>query len=182
MKTHAYIRIWALDYENSGVLITTFVVCTIIREKYHVVNVLLSRMAEESEIDSDEEVVNSWGLRQSLVLFWVPIWDQNHYDFTVDTNRSRFIGCDKKDQRALIRYWAHFDNFPIMIERVFLSRSLEMSPNIKYYSEEEYPHRDFALSCGIRASFCFFIGDGIMEIVSTRNQDIVTLDTFCKSL
>ncbi|KAL1804237.1 hypothetical protein ACET3Z_032884 [Daucus carota] len=135
-------------------------------------------MAEESEIDSDEEVVNSWGLRQSLVLFWVPIWDQNHYDFTVDTNRSRFIGCDKKDQRALIRYWAHFDNFPIMIERVFLSRSLEMSPNIKYYSEEEYPHRDFALSCGIRASFCFFIGDGIMEIVSTRNQDIVTLDTF----
>ncbi|WOH16346.1 hypothetical protein DCAR_0935897 [Daucus carota subsp. sativus] len=139
-------------------------------------------MAEESENHSDEEVVNSWGLRQSLVLFWVPIWDQNHYDFTVDTNRSRFFGCDKEDQRALKLYWAHFDNFPIMIERVFLSRSLEMSPNIKYYSEEEYPQRDFALSCGIRASFCFSIGDGVMVIVSTRNQDIVTLDTFCKSL
>lgn len=68
-----------------------------------------------------------------------------------------------------------------VITRVFMNNRPEMSPNISYYSLHEYPHRDFALSCGIRASLCLplfktinFSGrpDGVMELVSTCDQDL----------
>ncbi|XP_017225987.1 uncharacterized protein LOC108202116 [Daucus carota subsp. sativus] len=151
-------------------------------------------MGEEIEMYRDVEDDNSRGLRHSLVLFWMRTWNHNHCKFTIDANRSRLIGCDEEDQRTLLHYWSHFANSVIssayagdipkgVIKRVFDNSSAEMSPNIKYYSEEEYPHRDFALTCGIRASFCFLLSPiGVMEIVSTRNQDVGTLHTFYTSL
>ncbi|XP_074332365.1 protein NLP7-like isoform X2 [Apium graveolens] len=84
-----------------------------------------------------------------------------------------------------------------VITRVFLNNRPEMSPNISYYSLQEHPQRDFALSCGIRASLCLplfktinFSGcpDGVMELVSTCDQHLekvklsVHLSCFFKKL
>ncbi|XP_017226975.1 protein NLP3 isoform X2 [Daucus carota subsp. sativus] len=153
-------------------------------------------MGEEIEIRRDVELVNSQGLRHSLVLFWKASWKEDHYELTIDANRSRMIGCDEEDTTTLLPYQTRFaksvislydgeEEYPKgVIERVYENGRPEISPDIKYYSEEEYPHREFALSCGIRASFCFPLNfeHGVMEIVSTRNQDVGTLETFCKSL
>nr|XP_017227209.1 PREDICTED: protein NLP6-like isoform X2 [Daucus carota subsp. sativus] len=151
-------------------------------------------MGEEIEIHRDVELVKSPGLQHSLVLFWRVSWKDDHVELTIDANRSGMIGCDEEDETTLLPYQTRFAKSVIsldggdmpkgVIERVHKKWSSEMSPDIKYYSEEEYPHRDFALSCGIRASFCFpfLFSLSILEIVSTRNQDVGTLETFCKSL
>nr|XP_017224724.1 PREDICTED: protein NLP7-like [Daucus carota subsp. sativus] len=68
-----------------------------------------------------------------------------------------------------------------VIAHVFMSNRPEMSPKIEFYSVNEYSHKDFALTCGIRASLCLplfktvnFSGrpDGVMELVSTCDQDL----------
>ncbi|KAK1353409.1 hypothetical protein POM88_052544 [Heracleum sosnowskyi] len=64
--------------------------------------------------------------------------------------------------------------------RVFCNKRVEVSPNVSHYSTDEYPQRDFALSCGIQASLCLplfatndFSGhpNGVIEIVFTSEED-----------
>ncbi|XP_074332261.1 protein NLP6-like isoform X1 [Apium graveolens] len=95
--------------------------------------------------------------------------------------RSHFLGHTFR--------WSCSDPCHGVIERVLKNNSPEMSPNISFYSEDEYPHLHFALSCGILSSFCFpfkgteSAGSGdydVMEIVSTCNPDVETLRTFCQ--
>ncbi|WOG83079.1 hypothetical protein DCAR_0102253 [Daucus carota subsp. sativus] len=59
-------------------------------------------------------------------------------------------------------------------------RRAEVSPRISHYSTDEYPERDFALSCGIQASLCLplfatddFSGhpNGVIELVFTSEED-----------
>ncbi|KAL1804236.1 hypothetical protein ACET3Z_032883 [Daucus carota] len=152
-------------------------------------------MGEEREINRDVELVDSRGLRHSLLLFWALSCKDEHSELTVDASISRMIGCDEEDERTLLRYRTRFASSAIIvepicstegvIERVFENRRAEMSPDISFYSKDEYPHRDFALTCGIRAFFCFPLCSpgrvGVMEIVSTRNQDVGILESFCTS-
>ncbi|KAK1401934.1 hypothetical protein POM88_001539 [Heracleum sosnowskyi] len=72
-----------------------------------------------------------------------------------------------------------------IISRVFRSGEPEISPDISFYSQHEHPHRDFALSCGIRASFCLpifqtvdendYYPDSVLELVSTSDKEIESL-------
>lgn len=68
-----------------------------------------------------------------------------------------------------------------VISRVFRYRRPEMTPDISFYSLHEYPHREFALSCGIQSSLCFPLfktadcsgrPGGVIELVSTCEQDL----------
>ncbi|XP_017259069.1 protein NLP7 isoform X1 [Daucus carota subsp. sativus] len=63
---------------------------------------------------------------------------------------------------------------------VFKNKKAEVSPRISHYSTDEYPERDFALSCGIQASLCLplfatddFSGhpNGVIELVFTSEED-----------
>ncbi|WOH16336.1 hypothetical protein DCAR_0935887 [Daucus carota subsp. sativus] len=65
----------------------------------------------------------------------------------------------------------------------------EMSPDISCYSLQEYPHRDFALSCGIRSSLCVPIYQdifsyespgGVLEFVSTSTDQLKSFRNYCR--
>lgn len=146
-----------------------------------------------------------------LVQFWKgsyrtdSLTGRSCFELRVDQNQTfHFNGCDEGDRGQLSHYMTQsalctiksYDNEVEgqreggVISRVFWTGSPEMSPNISYYSEDEYPHKDFALSCGIRASFCFpFFNidhdsgwpDGVTEIVSTCNQGVGSVRKICES-
>ncbi|KAK1403045.1 hypothetical protein POM88_002650 [Heracleum sosnowskyi] len=68
-----------------------------------------------------------------------------------------------------------------VISRAFRYKRPEMTPNISFYSLHEYPHKEFALSCGIQSSLCFplfktvdcsGLPGGVIELVSTGEQDL----------
>lgn len=61
--------------------------------------------------------------------------------------------------------------------RVYKNKMPEITPDISYYSEDDYPHRKFALSCGFRSSFCLPVFEdsykcpnGVLELVSTSDD------------
>ncbi|XP_074332314.1 protein NLP6-like isoform X3 [Apium graveolens] len=153
---------------------------------------------EEAAIaaNSENEVLKCVGSKHSLVLFWTRSnYRGGYYERAMEPNRYLIIGCDDDARKNLLRYRSHFLGHTFrwscsdchgVIERVLKNNSPEMSPNISFYSEDEYPHLHFALSCGILSSFCFpFYGSNrrcVMEIVSTSNQDVETLMKFCQSI
>lgn len=71
-----------------------------------------------------------------------------------------------------------------VISRVFRTKRPEISPNISYYLTREYPHRDFALSCGMLASLCLphfktvdhsGCPDGVIELVTTYDNKLMQI-------
>lgn len=76
-----------------------------------------------------------------------------------------------------------------VISRVFSNNMPEISPNISNYSLPEYPHREFALRCRIRASLCvpiyydehmYSFPDGVLEFVSTCDDQLENFRLMCR--
>ncbi|KAL1804233.1 protein NLP7 isoform X1 [Daucus carota subsp. sativus] len=77
-----------------------------------------------------------------------------------------------------------------VISRVFRYKRPEMTPHISFYSLHEYPHREFAISCGIQPSLCFPLFKtadcsghprGVVELVSTCEQDLENFKQYFES-
>ncbi|WOG82568.1 hypothetical protein DCAR_0101733 [Daucus carota subsp. sativus] len=146
---------------------------------------------EDNTITEDSECVAEIEQRvprNSLIQVWkrsLTTSGVGFYELKIDPNYpSKITGCNEQgDREQLLRYTTQ--------SAVFKKNRAEISPNISYYSADEYPQRDFALSCGIRTSFCFpwyntfgclGLPEGVVEFVSSLDQDLETITCYCRSL
>lgn len=163
---------------------------------------------EDNTITEDSECVAEIEQRvprNSLIQVWkrsLTTSGVGFYELKIDPNYpTKITSCNEQgDREQLLRYTTQsascriplYDEKPKgVISRVFKKNRAEISPNISYYSADEYPQRDFALSCGIRTSFCFpwyntfgclGLPEGVVEFVSSLDQDLETITCYCRSL
>ncbi|XP_017226093.1 protein NLP7 isoform X1 [Daucus carota subsp. sativus] len=163
--------------------------------------------------DRDKECSNYARLRKpeyvskSLIQMWVLSYKTNEEgeDYCeLSTQNEPFYIVSDDDDGGLASYRMHSVAHTIMpdevnevegqkqegvISRVFKNQRPEMSPDISCYSLQEYPHRDFALSCGIRSSLCVPIYQdifsyespgGVLEFVSTSTDQLKSFRNYCR--
>ncbi|KAM7491496.1 hypothetical protein LguiA_034417 [Lonicera macranthoides] len=90
-----------------------------------------------------------------LVQFWEPVIVGGQ---CVLTTSNQPFAVNRMFDSGFLKYRKHCQSYQFhsngvgggVIGRVFRDKQMESTPDIEYYSEEEYPQRDFALKCGVR--------------------------------
>ncbi|XP_059653228.1 uncharacterized protein LOC132300237 [Cornus florida] len=126
-----------------------------------------------------------------LIQFWAPITTEA--GCLLVTSDQPF-GLTHLDE-GLLEYRKHCLKYKLNVDgeqhlgisgRVFRQKLHECIPNVRYYSSEEYPQLNLALTCNILASFAFPVFQtssqncvGVLEFVT--NTHFRTLNTMCYS-